>query len=303
VKDSLSALPCFIQVDSISKIASGLSQHCFKVTADNKVYFAKSITDNTEVSVTQCAGKSGLSPSLIYHDQHWLVTQFIDASNLAQSTINTDDKINHAIKLMVQCHQLEVKLAELSTQDIIKSLLNNLHYPESQKIALLQLAKLILEPLNVSQNSVCCHGDLNFSNVLINQIHSTWLVDYECACIAPIEYDLAMFIAVNSLASNKITLIIKQYEHQSSVNVQPKLLNHYLLFCYFINALWYFNTYHEKTANDGANTESKQALLKHAQQQLYALHSSLKGEDSLLLSGLGIKLTNILSTFDFSNQT
>jgi thiamine kinase-like enzyme len=303
VKDALSALPCFIQVDSISKIASGLSQHCFKVTADNKVYFAKSITDNTEVSVTQCAGKSGLSPSLIYHDQHWLVTHFINASNLAQSTINTDDKINHAIKLMVQCHQLKVKPAELSTQDIIKSLLNNLHYPESQKIALLQLAKLILEPLNVSQNSVCCHGDLNFSNVLINQVHSTWLVDYECACIAPIEYDLAMFIAVNSLASNKITLIIKQYEHQSSVNVEPKLLNHYLLFCYFINALWYFNTYHEKTANDGANTESKRALLKHAQQQLYALHSLLKGENSPLLSGLGIKLTNILSTFDFSNQT
>jgi thiamine kinase-like enzyme len=308
VEDALSALPCFIQVDSIFKIASGLSQHCFKVTADNKVYFAKSIIDNTEVSVTQCAGKSGLSPSLIYHNQHWLVTQFIDASNLAQSTINTDDKINHAMKLMAQCHQLDVKPAELSTQNIIKSLINNSYYPESQKIVLLQLAKLILEPLNVSQNSVCCHGDLNFSNVLINQVHSTWLVDYECACIAPIEYDLAMFIAVNSLNSNDRGIIVEQYEHQSSVCVKPQLLNHYLLFCYFINTLWYFNTYHEQTYTEESNTgsidiKSKQALLKHAQQQLYALHSSLKGDDSRLLSSLGIKLTNILSTFDFSNQT
>jgi thiamine kinase-like enzyme len=307
VKGLLSNLPCFTQVESIAKIASGLSQHCFKVTADNQVYFAKTITDDTEISVTECAAKYRLSPSVIYHDQHWLITTFIDAKNLALSTIESKDKISHAIKLMAQCHQLNVKPAELSAKVIVKSLLNNSHYPKSQKSALSQLAQLILAPLNVSRNSVCCHGDLNFSNVLINQVQRTWLVDYECACTAPIEYDLAMFIAVNSLGSDDRTIIIEQYEVQSSVNVDLQLLNHYLLFCYFINALWYFNTYHEKTQSEESTTEgtyieSKQALLKHAQQQWCALESLLKIKDSPLLSGLSIKLTNILSTFDFSNQ-
>jgi thiamine kinase-like enzyme len=261
VKGLLSNLPCFTQIVSISKITSGLSQQCFKVTADNKIYFAKTISDSTEVSVAVSAGKSGLSPRVIYHDYHWLITNFIDADNLELKTIATKDKINQAIKLMVQCHQLKVKPVELSAKDIIKSLLNTPYYLTLQKTALLALADSILAPLNESKNSVCCHGDLNFSNILINIEKSTWLVDYECACVAPIEYDLAMFIAVNSLASDEITLVIEQYELQSSVNVDPKLLNHYLLFCYFINALWYFNQYKKTNNTNDINKDNHQETL------------------------------------------
>ena len=302
MKYLLSNLPCFTQVESISKIASGFSQHCFKVYADNKVYFAKTLSDNTEVLVAECAGKSGLGPSVIYHDQHWLISNFIDTDNLALSTLGADEKIKHAIKLMVQCHQLNVMPAELSTADIIESLLKNPHYSTRQKAALFQLAELILEPLTISLNNVCCHGDLNFSNVLMNQAQNTWLVDYECACIAPIEYDLAMFIAVNSLDNNDRTRAIEQYETQSSVCVDLELLNHYLLFCYFINTLWYFNAYHEKALVEEM-TEDTAVLLKHAQKQWYGLHSSLKVNNSPLLSRLSSKLTDILTTLDFSNQT
>ncbi|PHR83983.1 MAG: hypothetical protein COA59_08525 [Colwellia sp.] len=298
MKNSLSALPCFIQVENISTISSGLSQSCFKISADNQIYFAKTISDNTEVSVTICASKSGLSPNVIYHDQHWLISNFIDANNLALNALSIDEKIHHTIKLMVQCHQLNIKPAELAIEDIVNSLVSHSHYSTLQKTALLELANLIIMPLNDSRNGVCCHGDLNFSNVLINQAQSTWLIDYGCACTAPIEYDLAMFIAVNNLTSNEVTIIIKQYELQSSLNVDPQLLNHYLLFCYFMNALWYFNAYKETMP-----IEKKQVLLKQTKKQWLALQSALKVDDSPLLSRLSSKLTNILATFDLNNQT
>lgn len=303
VKDALSALPCFTQVENISIIAPGLSQHCFKVCADNKVYFAKTINDTAEASVTACASKLGLSPNVIYHDSDWLISNFVDASNLALSKTDTENKIEHAIKLMVQCHELKIKPSKLAVKEIINVLINNSHYSSLQQTTLLQAAEIISIPLNHNNNNVCCHGDLNFSNVLINQMQNTWLVDYECACAAPIEFDLAMFIAVNNLDYDKITIIIEQYELQSSVYVDLKLLNHYLLFCYFINALWYFNACHEKMHFEVTNMESKQALLKLAKKQWYALHSSLKITDSPLLSSLSIKLTNVLTTLDFSNQT
>ncbi len=296
MKDLLSALPCFTQVEKITAITSGLSQSCFKVNADSKVYFAKTITDNIEALVAAYADKSGLSPSVIYHDQGWLICNFIDANSLAQSTIDTDEKIKHAIKLMVQCHQLNIKPAKLAVKNVSNTLINNSHYSTLQQLALLQFSELILAPLNNIKGGVCCHGDLNFSNVLMNQGQGTWLVDYECACTAPIEYDLAMLIAVNNLASDKITIIIEQYEIQSSVKVDPQLLNHYLLFCYFINALWYFNTYHER-----ADTENNQALLNHTKKQWCALQSSLKTDDSPLFSSLSIKLTNILTALNLSN--
>ncbi|MBL4822061.1 MAG: phosphotransferase [Colwellia sp.] len=297
MKNTLYALACFNHIENISLITSGLSQACFKVSADNKVYFAKTISDNIEATVAECASKSTLSPSVIYHDQQWLISNFIDANNLASTTIKTTDKIVYAIKLMVRCHQLTAKPIDLAPTDIINELINKRPYSARQKAQLRQLTELILAPIDDIRAGVCCHGDLNFSNVLINQAQHTWLVDYECACIAPIEYDLAMFIAVNNLASDEVSVIIAQYQDQSSVSVDPQRLKHYLRFCYFINALWYFNTDKENMP-----IENKQALLKHSKQQWYALQSSLKAYDSPLLSRLGIKLTNILATLDLSNQ-
>jgi thiamine kinase-like enzyme len=297
MKKSLWSLPCFTLVDKISTISIGLSQSCFKVNADNKIYFAKTVTDNIEVSIAMCASKSGLSPEVIYHDQDWLICSFIDSKNLAHSKLSTHEKINHAIKLMVQCHQLNSKPTELVEVDVCNTLIKNEHYSMSQQTALFQLAKLILVPLSKSKKDVCCHGDLNFSNVLINNKKRTWLVDYECAYTAPVEYDLAMLIAVNNLARDKVTTIIEQYEMQSSLQIDPKLLNHYLLFCYFINALWYFNTYHKNS-----NHEDNHALLKNTQKQWGALLASLKVNDSQLLSSLSVKLTDILPALNFKNQ-
>mgnify|MGYP003386575782 FL=1 len=296
--DTLRTLPCFKQVESISKITSGLSQHCFKVVADNNIYFVKTIEGNTEVLVTSCAVKSGLSPNIIYHDQDWLVTRFIEADNMALSTLNIDDKISYSIRLMAQCHQLHVKPAVLSPKGLINDLLDNSYYSQPQKTALLALANLLIEPIYDCKNNVCCHGDLNFSNVLMSEELRTWLIDYECACNAPAEYDLAMFIAINGLASDKIIIIIEQYQVQSSSNVDPLLLNSYLRFGYFINALWYFNSYHQET-----HIERKQALLEYAEKQWSALQSSFEQGNSTLFNSLSSKLTNILSAFNFKNQT
>jgi len=242
VKKSLSALPCFIHVEKISSITSGLSQKCFKVYADNKVYFAKTITNKTEAQVAVIAAKKGLSPTVFYHDKYWLITNFIDADNLSSTTIEQAKKVSYAICLMVSCHQLNAKPAELAPKNIIAQLINKDHYSTQKKAQLMHLGESIISSLIHSKNLVCCHGDINFSNVLIDQKQNTCLVDYECACIAPAEYDLAMFIAVNNLAEDKIPIIIKQYKQQmNSVEVDIKMLYNYLAFSYFINSLWYFN--------------------------------------------------------------
>jgi thiamine kinase-like enzyme len=301
VKSLLYALPCFNHVEKISTVSSGLSQSCFKVFADNKIYFAKTISNNTEVLVAKSAGYSDLGPTVIYHDDSWLVSEFIETRNLALSTLNTENKIDQTIKLMTRCHQLNMNTLpdQLNPKALIYSLIDKPHYSAIQQTALLAFSQLILTPLENTKQGVCCHGDLNFTNVLMDEVQSTsWLIDYECACTAPIEFDIAMFIAVNNLNNKVKKITIEQYENQSSVKVDQLLLNHYLLFSYLINALWYFNVSHEKTQN-----EDKKALLKHAEAQWYALHSSLKITDSPLLNSLSIKLTNVLTTLDFSNQT
>jgi len=249
VKESLSTLPCFNHVESISTITSGLSQQCFKVSADNQVYFAKTITNKIEVQVASCAAKQGFSPTVYYHDQHWLITSFINTNNLALTKIDHTIKISHGVKLMAQCHQLSTKPTELSPDKITHQLINKNHYSAQKKAELLHLIEPVLSSLNHNKNRVCCHGDLNFSNILIDQEQRTWLIDYECACSAPIEYDLAMFIAVNDIADNKISTIISLYEQQAnSIKIDIKLLCNYLAFAYFINSLWYSHAH--QNSND-----------------------------------------------------
>lgn len=298
MEKSLNSLPCFTQIDTITSIPSGMSQSCFTVIADNKHYFAKTINGNTEVAVAKHASKSGLSPAVIYHDKQWIINQYIEANNLAVSQINTEEKIKYTVNLMVKCHQLNSKPAALTASDVMTELICKEHYSIEQQALLLEIVELMVFPLKNIKGGVCCHGDLNFSNILITQSKKTWLVDFECACTAPLEYDLAMMIAVNNLTRDEIPKIIEQYVYQSSVNVDSQLLNHYLSFCYFMNALWYFNTTKETLC-----FEKSQKLLTHSKKQFNSLQSSLQSDDSSLLSGLRIKLTNILTTLDLHNQT
>lgn len=141
---------------------------------------------------------------------------------------------------MLQCHQLEIKPAKLAPERVINELINKSPFSVQQKQALLSHAKSILSCLNFTKNLVCCHGDLNFSNILIDQKKQIWLVDYECVCLAPAEYDLAMFIAVNNIAKEEIATVVEHYESSSRLlKIDTKHLNNYLSFSYFINSLWY----------------------------------------------------------------
>lgn len=242
--NALRTLPCFNHVEHINEITSGSSQSCFKIKADNRLFFAKTINDNSETQTALHSALKKLSPPVFYHDQNWLVTEFIDANNLALTTLGITEKIRYAISLMVRCHQLSEQPDELAPNSIINNLIAKSQFSTQKKKELLRLAEIILPPIAAKHKLVCCHGDLNFSNILIDKKKHTWLVDYECACSAPIEYDLAMLIAVNNIPENKIALIIAQYEYQScAVKVDSKRLTNYLTFSYFINSLWYKQAY------------------------------------------------------------
>jgi len=254
----LSTLTCFNHIETIVPIIAGLSSQCFDVHADNKRFFAKQIITSNESTISIQAASLNISPKVIYHDRHWLITQFIDGKNLSISQHTIDEKILIATKLMAQCHQIAVKPVELAPESIAHSLINKAHFPNLQKKQLLQIANQLTSQLEYTANLVCCHGDLNFSNILFSLKKEALLVDYECACTAPVEYDLAMFIAVNNLAKDQIATILEYYKVNSNIDIDLLILNHYLLFCYFINGLWYMDAYHKTDLSKFARLAKQQ---------------------------------------------
>ena len=276
VINSLKSLPCFTEIKAISLLANGLSQTSLKVTTTAQVFFAKKLNEETASTEISCAllcarvnssrtselGRNKkLSPQVIYHDQQWLVTEFINGIALSDSALKNDIKISTALTLMAELHQLPTAVAmqsinQLNTTLSVKRLLTNptpfiakhSHFLDKVTKALsTTITSLIIA---AKSPNVLCHGDINFTNILLDEKQKSWLIDFECAHIAPVEFDLAMFIAVNNIADCSITGIVNDYEKLvPSYSSNRELLNYYILYSFYINGLWYFDKFNELAAD------------------------------------------------------
>lgn len=297
----LRQLPCFTQqtVSNISVIEAGLSQASFHVVCEGRSYFAKYLVENSiEPRVSQLTAAHGLSPKVIYAEQHWLITEFIVGQGLEKSKQSEDEKLAITISLLKQCHAIschvqdnkeQAVLSSVPTLDIpviISQLLQQLKLSKAQTQALKSLIYLLQQNLVKAYSDVdniklvLCHGDANFSNVMAaeNSLASAkftgtdkdreiahQLLDFECARMAPPEYDLAMLMAVNDIDFSKAAMIntlyqqmkqapnkadnivdnVSSYANKTSVATENSLLM--VTCCYdlsiLINALWYFEQY------------------------------------------------------------
>ena len=268
VKNELKSLPCFTEIQSIEVITQGLSQTAIKVTTTSQTFFAKKLhqrTANTEIACALlCANLANkyhseqgiteqLGPQVVYHDRKWLVTHFINGLPLANKNIGNSKKISIALNLMAKLHQLPTTLARppippLNPVATINDLITKLPVSLSlhgntlttiSKSLSTNIASIIAQK---KTSNVICHGDVNFSNILQDISDRAWLIDFECAHLAPAEFDLAMFIAVNNIAQQDITGIVAEYNNFApTCRLHSSLLNHYVLYSFFINGLWYLS--------------------------------------------------------------
>ncbi len=299
----LCQLPCFnqLEVNNISVIAAGLSQPCFHIQYQHKNYFAKYLAANSvEPLASEFAAREGISPQLIYVAENWLVTEFIVGEGLDTSVQSEAEKLAILLKLIAHCHCIThhnvdhhrylssaikstakpKSLPKLDISSTIEQLQLQVQINSSQQHTLNELSALLLKNLAQSEQAtanttqVFCHGDANFSNVIkanndiTNQTGRYQLVDFECACIAPIEYDLAMLMAVNNLELSKFVWIKSEYEcqllHITKSKKVPeivdnvadyntrlnklslKLVTRYYDLSLLINCLWYLSQFQSR---------------------------------------------------------
>ena len=268
MRAELSGLDCFKNVSAIENITAGMSSHCYKVTADGKVFFTKTLSNPNEVLLAKSAAKLGISPEVIFANQHWLVTRFIGGENLTASTKSLDEKIDVSIQLMAKCHQLTTNIPKMSAVVIIKDLVNQADLSYLQQQQLNDISEQVSARLLANHNLVCCHGDMNFTNVLVDSQQAAWLLDFECAYQASAEFDLAMFVAINNLNLSRLPEIITGYQKANSlIDINAKLVENYLAFSYLINGLWYFGQSKEYQPSLGEKRDNQAIFKKLARQQ------------------------------------
>lgn len=249
--DLIKALPCF-QLNSlnntieIKRIEEGHSSYCFNVFLNKQRYFVKYVKQevevNSEIIASIYTSSAKLSPRVVYSDQHWLVCEYIEGTSLACHKVSINEKITICISLMKQCHKINSELAVVDIIQIITEFCKYSRFTKQQQKILLQVLYEI-ENIDIKtihkKQTVLCHGDLNFSNVLVSK--KSWLFDFECACSGEIEFDLAMFFAINELTTSQQHFAIKVYCGENLEGLNKKKLNSYLKTAYILNGLWYLN--------------------------------------------------------------
>lgn len=250
MKAELDLLPCFINIERISVIEQGYSHQSFKVIDQNKDYFVKRLSNfqndeqnNLEVEISL---RLTITPTLIFASGHWQVYQYINGQSLLLTTLSLKNKINICLDAMVICHQElsplsnKLKLATLNPKKVISEL--SISLSVQQQLLISRIADKLCTHLLISPVTFC-HGDINFSNIIIDD--RAWLVDFECRCLADAEFDIAMMIAINELDYAPSNIIVEQcisryhLKGNNKLELSKNLIMRYLGFCYLINGLWY----------------------------------------------------------------
>lgn len=289
--DLIKALPCFqsnviANPINIVRIGEGHSSYCFDVLFNNHRFFVKYINQeddiNVEITATQYASKAHLAPHIIYSDKYWLVCEFIEGVSLSCDAIDISEKIKICINLMKQCHTLDSELPAVNIFKTITEFSNKPFYTSAQQKSLLNLVNNIEKKTKETTHNiqtVLCHGDLNFSNVLINT--RPWLLDFECACSGEVEFDLAMFLAINELTTLQQELAIKYYDDENEISINRNKLNSYLQVAYVLNGLWYLNRSRSMNSLDFNKTEFETFEL-HGLKQLALFDEKFKTDTKLV---------------------
>ncbi len=270
IASSLTQLPCFNNetVQAIMPLLGGLSHEVYRVDCvsnrgivdykadgfeyqSNKRYVAKRVekreTRFAEVVGAQKAFQLGLGPKVIYANEQWLISEFVDGTPLANVDMSITDKLSICLPLLSRLHQEPIELLDseqhlgrLNVQNTIDVLLNHSCRPNSQKKV---IADLVQEHYIDTSNLplVHIHGDCNFTNILVNlktnKERDINLIDFEATSLATAEFELGMLMAVNLIPEHEMKNGLKHYH--TGTEIDDDIVTRNAILSCLINALWY----------------------------------------------------------------
>lgn len=291
VQHLLSQLECFAcscKIEKISPITDGLSSQVYLILTNNGHFVAKKITGRSsgqaEALATRCASELELAAKVVCTDKDWLITEFLAGeqlnSNFSDKVI-LEDKLTATLALLAKLHcrydsfvkdnkfdNVQPTIKPLNFEQVIDDLVAQVTLSNQWLTLVKSFSKNTIQQLANMQShkNVLCHGDANFSNVIVKAQDQftkpkTWLIDFEAACFAEIEYDIAMCLSVNNIAINRQNFALNVYQDAwlnhagETVNLSFEKVTRYRYLSLIINGLWYLSQYQIKITETSIFTE------------------------------------------------
>lgn len=248
LKKHLSAINFPDTVLSIAPLNSE-SGASFCITLLNKARFLAKLKDdkqlllgadrNNEAIISSVCSELNFLPTLFYQDQHLNVFHWIEGQAIVQWTPHY---LAIAAEKLAQVHQYShyrfkdlTNIPQLDLNEQIFMLLSS--SPEDQQGEWLMRLSQMNEQPDLGDNLVLVHNDAHLDNWLVDTSGELRLLDWEYACWATPEVELAGFIVSNSLAEFDSYYFIQQY--QRYLNVDKSVVMALIPWIQLLSDLWY----------------------------------------------------------------
>ena len=197
-----------IKIEKVTDISIGDDQKVFLIESNNKKYICKkpktdiSKIENEEFALTILSNLKIPIPKLIFKNKEMLIESYIEGSLLSQDV--SDNYFIQLGNLINQIHSIklegfgEIKKGKGEYKTEYDYLFSWLNFDKNKNNNLLEkynfeaFFKENIEILN-NKDSYFLHGDISYTNVLINDNNISGMVDFGDCIAGPIEYDLALF--------------------------------------------------------------------------------------------------------------
>ena len=208
----------------ISQIKGGITNKNFLVIDGSKKYFVRIGNDipehlvfrSNEVQASKAAGKIGICPELLFHNESIQVFNYIEGKTFNSEEIKKNlDKITKLVKTV------HTKIPDLLIGQsvifwvfhVIKNYKNYLdNHQSSYKKILPDLLKKALKLENISSpfEIVFSHNDLLPANFIQNE-EQIWLIDWEYAGFNTPLFDLGGLASNNDFTDNEEEYLLENY--------------------------------------------------------------------------------------------
>lgn len=244
----LEHLPIHGIIDS-TPLLRGVSNDVYQLTALSGRYVLKhfrydhpyGLDRAQEVRVQQQLAEVGLAPPILHYDavQGLVLQPFIETSDLAQSSLPMDRKLQILAEVSAYSHRLQVEVSVWSLRNRLQRYCAHLSEFDRERAQqferrLHQQRKLLD---SFGSHPVFCHNDLAFHHIFVGP--QPQVIDWEYAGLGERYFDLASSIQVNQLQAQDMRAFLHAYEGVAGFTVNTTVLADWLGLVALTSQLWY----------------------------------------------------------------
>ncbi|WP_373089079.1 choline/ethanolamine kinase family protein [Zhongshania sp.] len=251
-----------------------VKQELFVLRKNSPISEALNLNRCAEAKALSRADEAGLCAPLIYYDdQHqYMVSRYLGDKTWSASI---DHDLSLLAKLLRGIHQLPGIDADLNVEHKISCYWQAIDANATFTCELKSLDSAasahITSAKALNNGHALCHNDLLRSNLIMNDKHALYAIDWEYAAMSDPFYELAVVIEGNSLNTQQQERLLVNYLKRQITQEDWQRLHHWKIIYDYLCLLWYGVQY-------CGGAMSSADIAKDIEKQIHHLHARLAGK-------------------------